>query len=85
MDGEVKLWRRSLLAEAGYRVEGALLPVGALPLEVADVDLGPEPVDHLLGEEVVHQGSLDATVVVNQLLEQMSRAVWLVLEKIGRV
>lgn len=56
-----------LFTEAGHRVEGALLPVATLALQIADVQLIAESLHDLLGEQVIYQGRLDAAVVVYQL------------------
>lgn len=58
------------LAEATDGVEGALLPVGALPLQVPHVGVVSETFHHLLGEQVVDEGGVQGTVVVHQMVPE---------------
>lgn len=62
------------LAEAADGVEGALLPVGALPLQVPYVGVVSEALHHLLGEQVVDEGGVQGPVVVHQLPEENTRS-----------
>lgn len=64
--------RVSLFSKAGDGVEGALLPIAAFPLEVADVHLTSESVHHLLGEQVVDESRVHAAIVVHQLKQHQN-------------
>lgn len=57
----------SLFTEAGHRVRGALLPEAPFVLQIANVQLVAKTFHDLFGEQVIHQGCLDAAVVVHQL------------------
>jgi hypothetical protein len=69
------------LSEAGDGVEGALLPVRAFALQIGDVQLAAQPAHDLLGEQVVHQGRLHATVLIAQLQNEFLHALIIISRK----
>ena len=56
---------RNLLPETRNCVEGALFPVAPLALQVRNVHLASQAVDHLFSEQVVDECGLDRAVVVH--------------------
>lgn len=55
----------NLLPETRNCVEGALLPVASLSLQVRHVHLASQAVYHLFSEQVVDECSLDRAIVVH--------------------